>query len=96
MRYKIVVTLAAREDTLLALNYYEDIRSGLGDDFLEDLEERYTAICKNPFAFSYTDSKRVLRDVGLNRFPYLVIFKIQSDHVLVLSVHNTHKKPASF
>ncbi len=56
MKYGIVVTLAAREDTLRALNYYEDIRVGLGEDFLEDLEERYIAICKNTFAFSYTDT----------------------------------------
>ena len=96
MSFKIIVALTAREDTLQALNYYEDIRPGLGDDFLEDLEERYTAICKNPFAFSYTDNRRVLRDVALNRFPYLVIFKIQSASVLILSVHNTHKKPVSF
>jgi hypothetical protein len=96
MKYKIIVLLAAREDTLEALNYYESIRAGLGEDFLKDMEERYTAICANPYAFSYTDSKCVLRDVILNRFPYLVIFKIQSENVIVLSVHNTHKKPLSF
>ncbi|MFI5195526.1 MAG: hypothetical protein ACHQD8_00415 [Chitinophagales bacterium] len=96
MKYKIIVTLAAREDTLEALNYYENIKPGLGEDFLEDLEERYIAICQNPYAFSYTDSKCVLRDVILNRFPYLIIFKIQSDHIIALSVHNIHKKPLSF
>ena len=73
MTYKIIVTLAAREDTLQALNYYEHIRIGLGDDFLEDIEERYMAICENPYAYSYTDSKRILRDVILSRFPYLII-----------------------
>ena len=48
MKYKIIVTYAAREETLDALNYYEDIRVGLGDDFIEDLEERYVAISENP------------------------------------------------
>ena len=37
MSFNIIVSLAAREETLTALNYYEDIREGLG----EDLEDRY-------------------------------------------------------
>jgi len=95
MRYKIIVTLAARENTLSAFIYYQNVRQGLGDDFLEDLEERYLAICENPYAFSYTDARCTLRDAILNRFPYLVIFKIQSEDVIVLAVHNMHKKPLS-
>ena len=96
MKYKIIVTLAAREDTQQAFNYYENTHTGLGDDFLEDIEEQYIAISENPYEYSYTDNKRVLRDVILNRFPYLIIFKVQSEFIIVLSVHNIHKKPRSF
>ena len=94
MKYKIIVTYAAREETLDALNYYEDIRVGLGDDFIEDLEERYVAISENPYAYSYTDDRCILRDVVLTRFPYLIIFKIESESVIIISVHNTHRKPS--
>ena len=95
MSFNIIVSLAAREETLTALNYYENIREGLGEDFLEDLEDRYSAICENPLAYSYTDSKCILRDVSLYRFPFVVIFKVESESVIILSVHNTHKKPFS-
>lgn len=96
MKFEINITLAAREETLQTFDYYENIRIGLGDDFLRDLEERYTAICENPYAFSYTDEKNILRDTKLHDFPFLIIYKIQADNVIVLSVHNTHKKPPSF
>jgi toxin ParE1/3/4 len=93
MKYNIVVTLAARQDTLDALNYYDAVRAGLGDEFLADLEERYEAICANPLAYSYTDSKNDIRNVILNRFPYLIIFRVQPPCVIALAIHNIHKKP---
>ena len=96
MTFSIVVTRIVREETLDALNYYENIRSGLGDDFLEDLEERYTAIAANPYLFSYTDQLSILRDVNLHRFPFLIIYKIQANKIIILSDHNTYKKPPSF
>ncbi len=92
MKFKIAVSLIAREETLEAVIYYEDIRLGLGEDFLEDLDERYIAISENPYAYSYTDNKCILRDVSLNRFPYVVIYKIQPENIVIISVHNTHKK----
>jgi len=96
MNFTITVAVVAREETLDAMNYYENIRMGLGDDFLEDLEERYSAISKNPYLFGYADKLLILRDTSLNRFPFLVIYKIQFNSLIILSVHNTYKKPPSF
>ena len=96
MNFALNITLAAREDTLDAVRYYENIRPGLGDEFLDELEERYSAIGENPYYFSYIDSQNIIRDVVLNRFPYVVIYKIEQHHVTILSVHNCYQKPLSF
>ena len=61
MKFAITVTRKARQEALEALNYYDDIQQGLSDDFLADLEEKTTTICKNPYAYSYIDSKCVLK-----------------------------------
>jgi len=95
MSFNLIVTLAAREDTLHAVIYYESVQEEFGGDFLKDLEDWYAAICKNPFAYSYTDSKSILRDVSLNRFPFVIIFKVEGVSVIILSVHNIHKKSFS-
>lgn len=93
MTFDLSVTTKARYEAMEALNYYDNIQPGLGDNFLTDLEEKFAAICENPFAYSYIDEKGGLRDTMLKRFPYLVIFKIRQKEVIILSVHNRHKKP---
>lgn len=94
--YSLIVTRIAREDALDAFQYYESKLPGLGNDFLDELEDRYKAIIANPHAFSYTDGRCILRDVVLHRFPFVVIYKLEGDAIIVVSVHNCYKKPYSF
>lgn len=96
MNFLIKVTAGAREDTLNAFNYYQNIRVGLGEEFLKELEIKYIEISANPFANSYIDNRCIIRDVVIKRFPFLVIYKIESNYAIILSVHNTNKKPIIF
>ncbi len=93
MSYAILPTKKAIEETEDAAIYYEGVRPGLGFDFLNEVEERYKAISKNPFAYSYIDERNIIRDAALKRFPYVIIFSIEQDSVIVLSVHQTQQRP---
>jgi hypothetical protein len=55
MSYKLQITKNALEDEMEAYHYYENIRVGLGDKFLESLENRYAALSQHPDYYSYSD-----------------------------------------
>ncbi len=93
MKYKILATSTAKKETEDAVFYYESVSSGLGLAFLKEIENRYASISKNPFAYGYVDNKNLMRDVLVKRFPFVIIYKIESDTVVILSVHHTHKEP---
>jgi len=95
MNFNLVITLTARQNTINAYNYYESIRAELGEDFLYELETKYRSIRQNPYSFSYIDDKFILRDCALNRFPFVVIYKIHEEQIFILSVHNFNKNPFS-
>jgi mRNA-degrading endonuclease RelE of RelBE toxin-antitoxin system len=93
MKYKIYATSTAKKETADAVFYYENAQPGLGLAFLKEIENKYDAISKNPFAYGYIDNKNLVRDVLVKRFPFVIIYKVESDSVVILSVHHTHKIP---
>ena len=90
MKYKLIIAKKALFD---AYHYYEDIRVGLGDRFIESLENRYAALSEHPNYYSYSDKNKIIRDVAIDGFPYLIIYEISGNDVIVFSIHNTYKKP---
>lgn len=90
--FSVLLTGEAREDIYRAYNYYESISIGLGEDFLQILEQYYSTLQDNPYLYGYTDERKVLRDVAILRFPFVIIFEIHDSTVIIYSVHNTHKQ----
>lgn len=93
MAYKIIIREEAHADAMDAYNYYEGQLQGLGEKFLMALITSYDDLAEHPGNYGYIDEKqqKVLRDVSLERFPYVVIFEITGDSVVVYAVHNTHR-----
>lgn len=81
----------AREYTANAFDYYEDLSPGLGFRFLEEVESFLETLKKNPFAYSYF--KEPARQGKVNHYPFVVIFEIATDTVIVFRVFNTHQNP---
>src|SRR5947209_2651229 len=96
MMYSLQITLSARLEEQQAYDYYEDISEGLGERFLQELEARYEAIRQHPEYYSFIDDRKILRDVTLKRFPFVIIFRILDDKVYVLSVFNTYQLPRTW
>ena len=93
MKYNLILTVDAQLEETDAYNYYENIRPGLGEDLLINLEKSYNNIAKNPFYYGYLYSSKTLRFTRVNTFPYIIIYLVSGSDVTILSVRNTHRKP---
>ena len=95
MSYQLVVREEAHLDTVEAYNYYEEKTPGLGERFLDELIQRYAEITEHPEYYGFIDKQKTIRDVKLRRFPYLIVYEINIDKVIVYSVFNGYKNPDS-
>lgn len=92
MTYKVILTNHAKVQIGENYDYYEGQHIGLGEEFLQELEKRYDDLCKHPEYYSFIDNRKIIRDVKIERFPYVIIFEIEENKVIVLYVHNNSKQ----
>lgn len=95
MPYELVISRAAFEDIDEAFTYYEQELAGLGERFLENLESAYQKLALRPQHFGFIDANKSLRDVSIDQFPFVVIFQIHLERVLILRVFHTSRNPRS-
>ncbi len=93
MAYRLIILRRAADDTKEAYNYYEDIKPGLGDRFLAELLVRFNEISRHPQYYGFIDDQHIIRDVKLKSFPYLVVYEIESEAVVIYSVHCAYRNP---
>ena len=97
MPFTVIVKEEAHQDTVVAYNYYEEKSAGLGERFLTALQQRYNELSNQPSFYSYIeeDTKKILRDVKLRKFLFVVVYEITGTDVIVYAVHNTYKHPGN-
>ncbi len=93
MAYRLIILKAAAEDTKEAYNYYEDIQPGLGDRFLAELLVRFNEISRHPKYYGFIDEHHLIRDIKLKSFPYLVVYEIDAETIVIYSVHCAYRNP---
>lgn len=88
---KLVIKEEAARETIEAFLWYETKSRGLGESFLSELEECYNKVTQNPEAFQkqYKD----FRHAQLKRFPFVIIFEIETESVLIYKVFHTSRNP---
>lgn len=74
-----------------AVEWYDSQSQGLGIRFLDDLDRTIRRIAA--FPLSYTEIEPDLRRCLLTRFPYGIIYGIDSDTIIVIAVAHLHRKP---
>jgi toxin ParE1/3/4 len=87
MSYKLEIRPLAAMEVFEAYDWYELQREGLGAEFLDELEAFYTSLLGNPTSFGFYD--KPVRQGKMNRFPYVVVFEIFDESVVVYSVFMT-------
>ena len=83
-------------EILKAALWYEDQRPGLGEQFYDQILSTIEAVGKFPLRFPLYeagDNPRNLRRALVERFPYMVIYEIRQDLILVVAVAHTSRQP---
>jgi len=74
-----------------AYDWYEEQKIGLGDLFLAELSRCYSKLEKNPL--HYQKLKNNYRHLVLDKFPYVLVFEIIGDEVIIFAVFHTARNP---
>jgi plasmid stabilization system protein ParE len=91
MAYKLEIRPLARTEIWEAYDWYELQRKGLGEEFLNELESFYTRLQHNPSSYGFYD--KPVRQGKIDRFPYVVVFEIVEETIVVYSVFMTRQNP---
>jgi toxin ParE1/3/4 len=91
MTHPLIIRPEAEQDMIEGRNWYEGQREGLGMEFLTAVEEVFDRIRETPEL--YAPEYKSVRRVGVNRFPYVVYYRIVGAGVEVLSVQHGSRNP---
>lgn len=81
----------ARIEYYEAIEYYARIDDKLGERFVTVVEEALEQMSRTPERFRRFESD--LRKVRVEGFPYAVIYRIESNHLRIISVMHLHRRP---
>ncbi|MBI4690286.1 MAG: type II toxin-antitoxin system RelE/ParE family toxin [Nitrospirae bacterium] len=91
MKYKVIVRPEAEDDLKEAFSWYEDKRTGLGYDFLLQVDAGINFIDRNP-AIHPTEYKETRKHL-IKRFPYKIIYLVEGNKIIVLAVIHGKRSP---
>ncbi|MGD0253762.1 MAG: type II toxin-antitoxin system RelE/ParE family toxin [Verrucomicrobiota bacterium] len=78
-------------DYLQALEWYEERRPGLGQEFDAELLALFERIKRNPELFQKETS--VVRKARMPRFKYRIYFAVEGDEIGVLAIWHPSRNP---
>jgi toxin ParE1/3/4 len=90
MTYTLVVQSEAVVDMQEAFEWHEERRTGLGFELMTEIEVGFERICKHPQHYASINEK--YRRLRTNRFPYLVIYEIEDNNIIVIAVKRTSQE----
>ena len=91
MKYKVVVSAEVVSQILSASAYYEGIRDGLGAEFEQKVDDRFTSLARFPALYpkEFADIRRAY----LKRYKQVVFYIVRGDSVVVLEVRDARREP---
>ena len=91
MAAELVLAPEAQQDVEQAYSWYEDRRTGLGEEFLGCVDAGIQSICRIPELYPkiYENYRRTL----VRRFPYAIFYEYIGDKVFVYSIFHMSRNP---
>jgi len=71
--------------------WYEDKLQGLGNRFLNELEDGYTSI--QNFPDTWANFQYGFKRYILNKFPFSILYKVTDEKIVVVAVMHNSRKP---
>jgi hypothetical protein len=81
----------AEEEFNRAIDYYEDLESGLGYDFALEVYSAIKRADELPKAWAVLEGD--VRRSLVRRFPYGILYSEEQDGIFVVAVMNLHRSP---
>ena len=75
-----------------SFDWYEQRELGLGPKFRAALKKTTDKIRSNPYMFPVVQGSKVRRAL-VDDFPYIVVFSVENESILVLSIFHTSRNP---
>jgi len=91
MTLRVAFRPEAENEIERAHRWYEDQEAGLGAQFLLALEAVLSKASDNPNSFACV-ARRTHRAV-LQRFPYIIFYVAECDHLVITGVFHGHRGP---
>ena len=88
---RLVFSPEARLEFEEAVRYYNRQLAGLGTGLQEEVRAVLRRMRTWPLAFPLESGE--IRRALLGRFPYKLLYSIESDHLYILAVAHQHRKP---
>jgi len=82
---------AARLEYDEAAIWYESQKSGLGSEFVAEIDRALLQACETSQRFPNVVED--VRRIRVHRFPYSVFFRVRNDRLIVLSVFHARRNP---
>jgi plasmid stabilization system protein ParE len=89
---RILISEAAEADLSDAVAWYESREPGVGLQFASEIGASLKLIGDYPRA--WTEVHDGARRCQTNRFPYLIIYKIYSDHIFIVMIVHAKRRPS--
>jgi len=87
----------ARAELRSAALWYDERRTGLGDEFIAEVAAALDRIGDAPESYPAWPGTRaagpLIRKATIQRFPYVIAFEKHEHHVLVLAVAHAKRRP---
>jgi plasmid stabilization system protein ParE len=81
----------ASAEFLASVKYYEDCQPNLGRRFRLAVDSAIEKIAETPFCYRVLHAP--FRRYLLQKFPFSIIYSIEPDHIRILAVAHTKRKP---
>ena len=88
---RIIFSPEARLEFDAAERYYNRQAPQLGDEFRAEIKSSLPRIQAWPL--SCPVERGEIRRLTLSRFPYKLLYSVESDHIYVIAVAHQHRKP---
>ena len=93
MVYQLELRKRAINQMQKSYDYYESKSLGLGERFLLTVEEYFEIIKNNPKQFQV--KREEIREAYLQKFPFIIVYQIIKDTIIVSSVFHTSRNPST-
>jgi toxin ParE1/3/4 len=91
MPYTLSKAAIIKEDVVEALDYYDAISESLALRFEKELNEAFDKLEQQPYYYFKINAK--YRRIVLPSFPYMVVYRIVEQTVIVIAVFHQKKHP---